>query len=396
MIHNTQRNADNVIPLRVIKRNIMVIMPFGSGDRVTERERILDLMWIKYVIEKSINVTPEGGLPDGPAIKYEVAVFREPAGQITEDAVDTLAQADVVVALLAERNINVIYELAIRNLLRDEPILILQGKPDDVLPVYLKDMAYIPYKNHKSANVIKQIKDTAKAGFPELDWNRPGDIPPGLQQAIDASDHFKTELQKSLQKFEDNPQRPPHFLRKHVVDLDSGRVLHSWSTYTPFSVVRIKWQRKRWPFEYDPADMIGKPVVYAANPDYLKMFNLEVGSFPDPDGENPVIVEDMIERLRIYIEPEHYKSFVEDQADLTKRIIFNDGIGGATVPMQFNDKHQAYANEVYLPTLLGKRGVGSPQSRHVVFLAIAFIKDFLPLLDLLENTESDTTKTGTG
>ncbi|MDH3671469.1 MAG: hypothetical protein OES46_09930 [Gammaproteobacteria bacterium] len=395
MSHNTQQNAE-VIPLpvqgtgcdaevrqferHVVKRNVVVIMPFGS-ENGTERQSILDLMRIKYIIEKVARVIPEGGVPNGPTIEYDVNIFREPVGRVPEGAVDTLATADVLIALLTARNVNVIYELAIRNLLKDEPILILQGKPSDVLPVYLQEMAYIQYDHDDSAMVIDQIKRIGEDTFPALTWKKPDQIPDALKQAIDASDYLIPELQDALQKLEDNPQRPPHFLRKHVIDLDPGRVLHSWSTYTPFSVLRIKWLRKRHRSRYDPADMIGEPMVYAANKDYLDMFDLKVYPFPDPDGENALTIADMIERLADYVEPKHYENFIDDQKHLTEKIIFNDRVGQAVVPIQFNNRHPIFAEEVYLPTLLGKRVVGSARSPHTVFLAIAFVKDFEPISD---------------
>ena len=104
MSHNIQQNAE-VIPLpvlgagcdaearqserHVVKRNVVVIMPFGSEDS-TERQSILDLMRIKYIIEKVVRVIPEGGAPDDPRIKYDVDVFREPVGSVPKGAVDTV------------------------------------------------------------------------------------------------------------------------------------------------------------------------------------------------------------------------------------------------------------------------------------------------------------------
>lgn len=412
-------NDTNVIPLQttdstanvetqqperhVVKRNVVVIMPFGSetgterSENGMERQSILDLMRIKYIIEKLVEVTPEGGLENDPKIEYDVNIFREPVGSVPEGAVDTVVNADVLIALLTTRNVNVIYELAIRNLLKDEPILIVNDESADFLPVYLKDMAYIRYDHPDSSAVIEQTTTIAESKYPELTWKKTDQIPEALQQAIDAGDYLEEELSDALQKLENNKQRPPHFLRKHVIDLDPGHVMSpAWSTYTPFSVVRIKWQRKRGD-KYDPTDMIGTPVIYEANNDYFRMFDLEGGpDAPDPDGESALIVSKMIERLKDYIEPQHYEKFKEDQDLLAEKIILNDRIWQAKVPMQFNDKHEAYANQIYLPSMIGKRVVGSPQSPHVVFLAIAFIKEFLPLPDTLENTESNAARTGAG
>jgi len=365
----------------IVKRNVVVIMPFGSGDSKTERQSILDVMRIKYIVENHVHVVPEGSLEDGPRIEYNVEVFREPVGSIPEDAIDTVADADVVIALLTEMNVNVIYELAVRNLLKDEPILIVTDKSKERIPVYLKDVAFIDYDHPTTQAITKQIEwlSASIKAAPSLNWKKLDAIPDQLRETIDDPDnqYFKSEIQDALQKTE-QPRQPPHFLRKHVIDLDPGNVLKTWVTYTPFSVVRIKWQRKRTPTQYDPADMIGEPVIYAANDDYIKLFGLKLRDVPDPDGPRALTVAALLDRLKPYIEPAHYDKFANDQTRLIKEIIFNDGVGQAQVPIQFNDRHPArvHRNRAYLPDLLGKRIVGDDQSPHIVFLAVAFVEQF--------------------
>jgi len=373
-----------------VRRNVVVIMPFGSGNKEHERQWKLDFMRIKYIVENKIKVLPEGSRADAdaPGIKYNVQVFREPVGNIPEDGIDTIAEADVVIALLTKMNVNVIYELAVRNLLKDEPILILDENEKEALPVYMQSAAYINYSHPNSRSMNLKIEALAADEDVEIpNWKRLDQIPSQLKDAIDRSqnDYFASEIQDALRKTE-RPSHPPPFLRKHVIDLDPGKVLQSWITYCPFSVIRIKWWRKASQFGYEMADMIGKPVVYTANDDYVKLFGLNLEGIPDANGTNALILDTMIERLAGYIDPSNYQKFLEDQGRLFEQIILNDGNGQATIPIQFNHKHPAdqYRNQAYLPSLIGKRVVGDPKSPHIVFLAIAFIKDF----DML-HSESD-------
>ena len=365
-----------------VRRNVVVIMPFGSGSKEHERQWKLDFMRIKYIVENKIKVLPEGSRGDDSAvgIKYDVQVFREPVGNIPEDGIDTIADADVVIALLTKMKVNVIYELAVRILLKDEPILILDENEKEALPVYLQSTAYINYSHPNSRAMNLKIEALAADETMQIpNWKRLDKIPDELRTAIDENqnDYFTSEIQDALQKTE-RPSHPPPFLRKHVIDLDPGKVLQSWITYCPFSVVRIKWWRKASQFGYEMADMIGQPVVYAANADYIKLFGLNLEGVPNANGANALHLDKMIERLGHYIDPSPYQKFCEDQAKLSEQIILNDGDGQATVPLQFNANHPAdqFRNHAYLPSLIGKRVVGDTQSPHIVFLAIAFIKNF--------------------
>lgn len=282
-------------------------------------------------------------------------------------------------------NVNVIYELAVRNLLKDEPILVLDESEKEALPVYLQSTAYINYTHPSSRKMNLKIEALAADDDVAIpNWKRLERIPDQLKDAIDKSqnDYFASEIQDALQKTE-QPCHPPTFLRKHVTDLDPGKILQSWITYCPFSV----WGRKASQFGYDAADMIGEPVVYTANDDYIKLFGLNLEGVPDANGPNALILEQMLQRLGNYIEPSNYQGFMEDQTRLSEQIIFNDGDGQATVPVQFNGNHPAdqFRKHAYLPGLIGKRIVGDAQSPHVVFLAIAFIKNF----DLLKSDSDE-------
>ena len=96
-----------------------MVTGFGSGQPQSERQAILDVMRIKYLVENKIDVLPQGR-PAGRRISYDVNVFRARTGYIPEDGLTHIDTADVLLALITEQNVNVIYELAIRNLLRDE------------------------------------------------------------------------------------------------------------------------------------------------------------------------------------------------------------------------------------------------------------------------------------
>lgn len=367
------------------KRQVVVVTGFGGEEHLSERRAILHVTRLKYLIEHMIKVPPQGG-PSDHNLKYEVSVLKAPVGHIPDDALTAIDSADVLVALITEQNINVIYEIAIRNLLHDETVILLSPKAGKVLPIYLQSMARIDYEKSDPPPNEKTIFDVinALANSPDtkLGWRTLHIVPEELLPLIRKSDdRLVDELQAALQEMEDGPPPRPVFLRNLVKNLDPGRLLSSWTTYVPFSVLRINWKQRSEENAYTENDMIGKPVVYSANFDYLRFFDIG-GELPDPNGTNPMTFKRLMDQVEPFVRADHMKAFVEDQARATQRIIFENGFASTKVPIHFNERHPHYAHGVYLPQLIAKRIVGdTPHSPHVMFVFVAMIEDFFPLQD---------------
>ena len=370
-------------------QNVLVIMSFGGNDILAERRSILEFLRIKYIIENKINVYQKKSDPNSKLL-FEATVYKAEVGSIPDDAIDRITGADIVVALITERNINVIYELAVRNVFRAEFVIIIKGNPKDVLPIYIQDIAYIPWSKQegvgeeqalgehgkKIQNIINQLAEIEQT---DLDFNFNSDqIPTALKKAVDEHDRdLIADLQRSFEKIKSFPApRPLPFLQKHVGSLDPGRLLVGWQTYVPFTIVRIKWKRQSGVQKYKPEDIDGEPAVYYANEQYANIFDFALADFPDPNGESPLTIPRLIEQVSDYVDPADLESFKKDQAEISEKIIFkNAAFSSARVPLRFNQQHpfEGTRGKSYLPVLLSRRRIGDPNHPHTMFLAVVMI-----------------------
>jgi len=378
-------------------RDILIIMPFGgtegnnSGSEekyLTEKHCILDFKRIKYLVENKVKVIAKKG-DEGSRITYNVEVYNETVGAISPGALRKIIEADILIALMTESNINVIFELAIRNLIGPNFIIITKGDSRAFLPVYLKDWACIRYdipNDDDNKKILEELDKIADLGGITFSWDD-GIIPSVLINTIDDKDNALIgSLQSTLQSLETSPpDLPAHFkeARAHIIkNADPGLILSEeigWVTYIPYSVVRIKWKKKHSTLGYNPEDMIGEPVVYSLNDKYKQLFNYQVAGFPNPDSNDAITSNVLIENIEECIDHEHLVAFKDDQINAASKIIIKDQYGQAKVPLQFNDKHPTFPNKAYLPCMVGKRTVGNTSSPHAVFLLIAFVEDFFPV-----------------
>ena len=367
-IQNTEAQAG-------IKRQVVVVTGFGGENRDVVRRAILNVMHVKYLVESRIKVTQQGGAPNN-SLSYNVGVFRAPVGNIAEDALEAIDSADVLIALITEQNINVIFEIAVRNLLHDEFLILLRGDAMKILPIYLHNMAHIEYETSGSdqdeKTIQKQIDSIATAPLPTLDWNALDKIPEELANAINLHGRrLESDLQKALQTIEDGPPRRPAFLRNLVKDLDPGRLLSSWITYLPYSVLRIRWKHRSGD-HYSVEDLQGDIIVYSANEAYLRLFDMAT-EFPDPDGVNALTFGELMTQINDYVDRRHMDKFKTDQKEATEKIIFEGRFATVQVPLRFNRRHPHHPNSNYLPHLVAKRIVGDIGAPHSMFILITFI-----------------------
>lgn len=374
----TSRDGDERIT--EIRKNIIIIMPFGGSRPDSERRYRLEYKRLKYLIENHIRV-PSNQLNE--MVRYDVNVGMARVNEITKHAFDLIADADVVLALLTEKNVNVIYELAIRNLIRPAFLLIVKGDPEDVLPIYMRNMPFTQYEvddDLDSQTIRNAIDRLASNKDHTITWHG-SDIPAELAEVVDRNDiRLIADIQEKLTKIEESPLNWPDHLQQLAGDNHPGRLFDNWSSYNPACVIRVMWRRKSDPLRYDPEDIIGEPVVYSINHDFATLFDFKYEAFPEPDGPEALTVGRLLKRLDDYIDTEHMKIFVDDQIRVANVLIFDDRDGRAKIPLQFNNRHPKLANQVYLPCVVGKRTIGrSEKNPHATYLHIVYIEDFYPI-----------------
>jgi hypothetical protein len=160
--------------------------------------------------------------------------------------------------------------------------------------------------------------------------------------------------------------------------LDPTVLFREWSTYLPWSIVRVRWHRKSGN-EYAKADINGEPVVCALNKAFTELFDF---AYPSPlvtEGASAWTSERLLRQVVTYVLPEHMKALQDDQAKVSQWIIFEERTNyHANIPLQFNDTHPnpVYNNGAFLPCLTAKSIVGNQSGEHETYLLIIYVKQF--------------------
>jgi hypothetical protein len=359
-------------------KKVAVMMSFGGddhGDQSEEaRERArrratLDFMRIRYLVENKVAVKTRGA---GEDVAHVVKAYNLNVGDVAPKVIKAIAEADIVIGLLTERNVNVVFELAVRNMLKDEMLLLVKGDPDELVPIYLQGWARIRYDQMDAKDVIDQIETLARATHPRIDLYSP--IPDALIEAMDRQeDRLGVELERALQDIElANFQRRPDHILDLAKYLDPGRMLAAWTTYYPYSVVRIRW-RKRSGRSYRPEDVDGPAVVYSANDEFMSLYN-RAGRLPCADGPDALTAADLLMGLSHDEIVDNLDEFVRDNDRVAERIIFADGFAWSRVPLRLNQNHPIaqYRKTAYLPNMAGKRIIGAPERPHAAYYLIIY------------------------
>lgn len=361
-------------------KKVAVMMSFGGDDRgadhseqaqeLNRRRATLDFMRIRYLIEQKVSVKARGGRDD---VVHVVKAYNLNVGDVAPKVITAIAEADVVVGLLTERNVNVVFELAVRNLLKDEMLLLVKGDPEDLVPIYLQGWARIRYDQVDAKDVTDQIEALASAALPRLDLYSP--IPETLVEAMEThEDRLGVELERALQDIElANFQRRPDHILDLAKYLDPGRMLAAWTTYYPYSVVRIRWRKRSARSGYAPEDMDGPAVVYSANDEFMSLYN-RAGKLPCPDGPEALTAADLVMGLARDEIVDNLDDFTRDNDRVATRIIFGDGFAWSRVPLRLNGNHPIaqYRKTAYLPNMAGKRIIGAPERPHAAYYLILY------------------------
>lgn len=361
-----------------IEKNVAVMMSFGGSDRTRQRRSILEFLRIKENIEKHLSITGCGTRMD-TQIRYKVNHAMTDIGSIPEQALKVIYEADILVALINENNANVIYELAVRNLLKGTLVLLVEGDPEEegFLPIYLKTMGYIRYDS-ETRDEMRQCLDQLAVAAAPLSFNTP--IPEPLAEAVEERDRgIREHLRDAFSKIETNPNAPPGGVSL-VQELDPGKNLASWEAFYPYNCVQARWNKMRDQGlkRYDPADLDGEPIVYTANDYYFEMldYRLKQKTYsPDENALTSSMITDKLSKSN-FVDPLDFNEWKEDQSRLMQEIVFKSSFARARVPLRFNSNHprEEYRGKLYLPTLVATRTVGKEERPHATYYLVVFVE----------------------
>ena len=341
-------------------RNVVVAMPFG-GPGAERRKAILNFRRLKYIIEEKCQVVPTGSRTTGMRVAYDVEVARTIMDQIPENALKQIYNADILIALLSERNFTVSYELGYRRA-RERNVILMVDSNDD-LPIYEKAYGYQEWKQDE---VLEEIDHIASKDFPPLpDFQV--DIPPSLKEVIDArDDELINSLQLALQEIESKFVEPP----RDPVQKLRGMLSKSIDRFYPFSVVEVGFS-KRGEFvdSKAPAQVI----------DFDDQFSRLYGyvSHNAAEADRPLILDRLLDRISEFSDTDDWNKFLEEQGKLTETVVKNYGFAQATVPIRINSSHtyDEFKYKSFLPCIVAQ--VIDPPKKdgaHRMYLLIAYIK----------------------
>lgn len=173
------------------------------------------------------------------------------------------------------------------------------------------------------------------------------------------------------------PKSPPYTLK------DMSEFTEKWTNYPPTSIVKIRWKGRSGK-AYKEADMIGEPVVCAANAEFAKIWDFTYDDyFPNPNDEESrrLTDPDLFEFIDGYIDKKDLDEFIKDQERIGERIIYQNKDDYAKIPLKFNEHHRwdYIKNKSYLPFLISKHLVGDVSGPHEMYILVCYIRGFSPI-----------------
>ncbi len=388
--------ADNVVPLTptvgaeaapeadAIKASITVLTSFGSNDPEREHLFQLDYHRIKHIIENQITIMSPGR---ADPVEYNVEICNIRAGGISERALEKITKANIVVAILGERNINVIFEIAIRLFYNPVAILFYRDRDDgeDALrnqffqhkPIYLDNFAI-----HALPPADDNLKKVATEVASQFNWFTPG-IPEKLATAIDVTDqYFITLLGQCLQEIENEGINVPRDMSELTERRRPEGFIKGWDVMLPTSVIQIKWKKRAERFRYHVTDMVDteQPIVRDANDEFKNIFCINQNTQFPSQGPNKVTYQMLMDSIEPFVSDENLDAFNVDQARLSENLIFGSTMTSAEVPLRMEENHPNVniRGKVYMPCLVAKHTVGDTDKAHTTYFIISFVERFWP------------------
>ena len=382
-------NNDNAqSPVREIK-NILILMPFQSGSSTGEKTSYLEKIRIKKIVENLINIKSRS-YPDC-FIKYEANIVNTGIGDIETMVEQQFEKTDLFIALLSKSNVNVIFEVAILNVLQQNLVLL---KDSDIesenIPIYFKGYAFIEFyagdDGEEMKRVIKKLASDPKLKIHGDDNYSKVEIDAYMEKINNLDSRLIADLQDNIQKYENGDVEPPLAFRKLVRDVHPSNVLSTWNTLIPMCVLKAKWKPTiKGTSRYKGSESLIEPIYATTCNTYFARI---LGSAIDNPGEfisanHPLTGTAQMDMFQPYMSKKNYAAFMDDQTNVFEKLFIEDKPTKALVPIEFrNGKYEhpfsEFSNKVYLPVLLSKKVVGIRSSPHTTYYVIAYVEDFFP------------------
>jgi nucleoside 2-deoxyribosyltransferase len=343
------------------RRKVVVAMPYGEAG-AEYRKAILNFSRLKYIIQEKCQVVPPGPGAAGMRVAYDVEIAKTATDQISRRALEKIRSADILIALLSERNQTVAYELGYYRRGRERTVILMVDEANDVLPVYEKSFAYQVWKQDE---VLNEIDSIAGRNFPPLD-DFDVVIPGGLKDVIDARDNgLITNLQLALQEIE---QDFGSVWFPDAVEMLRGILIKRIDRFYPFSVVEVRFS-KRGEFDDPPLKVVD------FDDDFSRLYGY--GGIDAARQDTPHTFERLLARIKKYSDPDDWEEFLQDQNTLVNAVK-DYTFARASVPIRFNSSHpyEQFRNKSFLPAMTAQ--VADDDSDrdgpHRNYLLIAYIE----------------------
>ncbi len=242
-------------------RTVAVMMPFGGNDARLQRFYKLHFERLRQNVEMIEQAGTEVGRErSNRPIDYQVKPFYTSVHSIPLEGLKAVVDADILIALISRHNANVIYDVGIRQVVKGDVILLVEGDPVDELPVYLAHQGYIPYETPEPTVVGKAIEALSEIDFPTLITTNFGDremeivgdpengvdgILTSLVRARDGD--FRKKLEEALKEIEFSTPSDAPEINQLYQEVDPSRIIGAWDAYFPYRVTRVKWGRGQPP-----------------------------------------------------------------------------------------------------------------------------------------------------
>jgi hypothetical protein len=341
-------------------RQVVVVMPFGGRDRIERRRAILNFKRLDYLVLNRCKVKYASAVGDAGYVAYDIEVCRTAMDEIPEQALRQIHKADILIALIAGPNPNVIYEVAYRRALHGKLILLVDS-PDD-LPLYLKTLAHLSWKQE---NVLKRIDRIANDDLPDLSAFAVA-IPNDLKEAIDIHDgELQRGLEEALKDIESQFVPEPSAAVMHLREIVSDET----SSFYPWSIVEVEFSRRG---EY--ANPLCPGIVQEFDDAFARLYGYS--GMNTARADRPLTLQKLLKRIEGFSDAADWGTFMEEQISLTNTVVKEYGFARVTVPLRINERHprEEFKGTSYLPCLIAQVIDGNVDGSHKMYLLVVYIE----------------------
>jgi hypothetical protein len=93
-----------------------------------------------------------------------------------------------------------------------------------------------------------------------------------------------------------------------------------------------------------------------------------------------------VDKIQRFCDKNHFERFLEEQKELTEKVIKAHDFARAKVPLRFNGNHPHHPGTTYLPCVIAQIIDGDPNGKHKMYLLVVYIETFGARLQI-ETTE---------